>query len=125
MESETTPVRIGDLRKPWDRPKAEAVARSEREEVCERILAVLNEERSQAKVKLRPMTPSHFNKVVKAYCGNGDAGQRLGRLLKLEGDCREAMVRGFCTKTRGCVTGAKAYALRFKYDLEGFDAKKI
>ena len=91
MSEESNPVRISHV--PFDYRKAQIKARSEREDVCERMRTQINEER--AKGNFRPYSPIVFAVRIKPYLGNGNARQKLGRLYKLEGDCCEAHSTGF------------------------------
>ena len=90
---ETRPVRIGAVPGFLQRRKDQVLARSEWEEVKERMRSIINESRAQG--NFRPYSPGHFAARIKPYCGNGNARQRLSRLYKLEGDCREAAHTGF------------------------------
>jgi hypothetical protein len=144
-DTESKPRRVGDVRKPWNRPAAVEATRSEWEVVAKRMLAIINPDRKRApschalqevrphevrrrgaictacRLLLKPLkayTPSRFNDKVSAFCGI-DEGQRLGRLLKLEGDCREALQYGFGTGPRR-IFGEAAYAKCFEVSLKAF-----
>ena len=88
---ETQPTRIGSV--PFDYRKAQIKARSEWEEVKERMRTIINESRVQG--GFNPYSAGHFAARIRVYTGTGNARQRLQRLYKLEGDCREAHHTGF------------------------------
>ena len=117
MDTDTsTPKRFGELPGPLRRRQAQVAARSEREEVCERMRSIINLERKRD--GLTGYSPIAFNVRLKPYLGPGNARQRLQRLYKFEGDCREVVHSGFGNKEDGLVFGTKAYALFFEWTLK-------
>lgn len=88
---ESTPTRISHV--PFDYRKAQIKARSEWEEVKERMRTIINESRAQGGFK--PYSAGHFAARIRIYTGTGNAQQRLQRLYKLEGACREGNQTGF------------------------------